>query len=355
MKVFLAGTSFAPSYGGPAVSVARLASALSVAGVEVGLWSPDGSAAEANAPGVTLLDGGLDDALETFRPPHIIHDNGIWLPHNHEIAKLAHRRGIPRVVSPRGMLEPWAMRHKGLKKHVAWALYQRRDMRLAACHHAATEVEAKTIEAFELGARIVVIPNGVDLPPKPVARVTSPEGPNTALFLGRIYPVKGLPMLIEAWSSVRPAGWVLNIAGPDEGGHRAEVEAQVSAAGLSDVVSFSGPADDERKSELFSRAQLFVLPTHSESFGMAIAEALAHGVPVLTTTGAPWPDLDETYGWRVEPTVEGLISGLSRATAAPLELLAHMGRAGREIVARDFPWKRIAAKMKVLYRELLTA
>lgn len=354
MKVFLAGTSFAPSYGGPAVSVARLASALSSAGLEVGLWSPDGSAASANAPGATLLDGGLEEALETFRPPHIIHDNGIWLPHNHQIAKLAHRRGIPRVVSPRGMLEPWAMRHKAWKKHVGWALYQRRDMRLAACNHAATEIEAKTIEQFELGARIVVIPNGVDLPAMPVDCVTSLDGPTTALFLGRIYPVKGLPMLIEAWSRVRPAGWVLNIAGPDEAGHRAEVEAAVAGAGLSDVISFSGPADDERKGKLFAQARLFILPTHSESFGMAIAEALANGLPVLTTTGAPWPALDDACGWRVEPSVEGLTEGLLRATGAAPDVLAGMGARGREIVARDFQWKRVAEKMKALYRELLS-
>jgi glycosyltransferase involved in cell wall biosynthesis len=162
-------------------------------------------------------------------------------------------------------------------------------------------------------------------------------------------------MLIEAWSRVRPEGWVLNIAGPDEAGHRAEVEDAVRAAGLSDVVSFSGPADEEMKQQLFSQAELFILPTHSESFGMAIAEALAHGLPVLTTTGAPWPVLDDACGWRVEPTVEGLTEGLSVATGTPPDVLAARGATGHEIVARDFQWKRVAARIKEMYRELLSS
>ena len=120
MKVFLAGTSLLPDYGGPAFSVSRLATALAEAGAEVGLWASDQSAAMtpllSAKSSVQRLTGTEADALRSFGKVDVLHDNGIWLPHNHRLAELAMKRGIPRVVSTRGMLEPWAMNHKRWKK-----------------------------------------------------------------------------------------------------------------------------------------------------------------------------------------------------------------------------------------------
>jgi glycosyltransferase involved in cell wall biosynthesis len=176
------------------------------------------------------------------------------------------------------------------------------------------------------------------------------------VFLGRIYPVKGLPMLVAAWARARPAGWRLLIAGPDEAGHRREVEACVAAAGLSDVVSFAGPVWGEAKTALLRDADLFVLPSHSESFGMALAEALAHGLPVLTTTAVPWPMLEARgCGWRAEPTVEALADALATASACDGPTLSAMGQAGRALVAAEFGWGRAAAAFAALYAELRAA
>src|SRR5262249_44381126 len=155
----------------------------------------------------------------------ILHDNGMWLSHNHRIANLGARYNIPRVVSTRGMLEPWAMNHKWGKKRVAWSLYQRRDLKRAHCHHTTAEAECRNVERLGLGVPVRVIPNGVDLPELDsgtqhveVEKMRRSDR-KKALFLGRIYPVKGLPMLIKAWARVRPQGWHLQIAGPDEAGH----------------------------------------------------------------------------------------------------------------------------------------
>ena len=176
----------------------------------------------------------------------------------------------------------------------------------------------------------------------------------TALFLGRIYPVKGLPMLIEAWAHVRPHGWRLQIVGPDEAGHRAEVETAVFAAGLDEVVSFADPLEGSAKQEVFFDADLFVLPTQSENFGMAIGEALAHGLPVLTTTGAPWPMLPQRgCGWWVEPTVEGLAAGLRQATALDAATLQAMGAKGREFVSAAFGWERVAGQFVSMYEDVM--
>jgi glycosyltransferase involved in cell wall biosynthesis len=295
---------------------------------------------------VKRLDGTLESALESFGRPDIVHDNGLWLLHNHRLAVLAAKRGIPRTVSTRGMLEPWAMRHKQFKKRLAWMAYQGKDLRLASGIHATNDVEARNIETLGLGVPVKVIPNGVDLPHLE-GRATVTTGVRTALFMGRIYPVKGLPMLIEAWARVRPVGWTLVIAGPDEAGHEALIRKLVKDHSLGDVIEFAGQLSGEAKREAFSSAQLFVLPTHSESFGVAIAEALSYEVPVLTTTAAPWPELEPRgCGWSVAPTVEGVAHALAVATAKVPEDLAQMGRRGRQYVAASYAWRVIGPSFR---------
>ncbi len=362
MRVFLAGASVQPVHSGIAYSVCGLAAALARAGVDVGVWAPDQSAATtplltADLP-VQRLTGSEADALRTFARTDVLHDNGMWWPHNHRLAQLAHRRGINRVVSTRGMLEPWAVNHKRWKKRIAWGLYQRRDLRRAHWHHTTSEAEAGHVKRLRLDVPVCVIPNGIDLPVlEPRAPVTEAAraGKKTALFLGRIYPVKGLPMLIEAWARVRPDGWTLQIAGPDEAGHRAQVEQAVAAAGLKDVISFTGVLSGEAKRSAFLSADLFVLPTHSENFGTVVAEAMAHGVPVLTTTAAPWAVIEERgCGWWIDPTVGGISEGLRRATLSDSDTLRAMGAKGREFAVAEFGWESVAKRFISIY-ELVDA
>jgi glycosyltransferase involved in cell wall biosynthesis len=310
---------------------------------------------------VQRLTGSVSEALDSFGSVDVVHDNGIWLLHNHRLAAAAADRGIPRVVSTRGMLEPWAMNHKRLKKRLAWSLYQRRDLTRARCHHATAETEASNVRGLGLSVPVHVIPNGVDLPEvdqktESLSGRTVKGKKKTALFLARIHPKKGLPMLVEAWARVRPNGWNLQIAGPDESGHQAQVQRVVCAAGLDDVISFLGPLDEEAKRSAFLEANLFVLPTHSESFGMVIAEALAHGLPVLTTTGAPWPMLPERdCGWWVDPTVAGIAAGLHQATSVDPQALHVMGIKGREFVASEFGWLHIANQFVSIYEGLIVS
>jgi glycosyltransferase involved in cell wall biosynthesis len=194
----------------------------------------------------------------------------------------------------------------------------------------------------------VTIPNGVDMP-NAHPKVGSKDA-RTALFLGRLYPVKGLPLLIEAWSKVRPTGWRLVLAGPDEAGHRAELEALIARYHLQDTISFAGPLEGEAKEEALFAADLFVLPSYSESFGMAVGEALAHGVPVLTTTAVPWPTLRQYgLGWRVPVSVDGLAAGLSQSTALDSAHLSAMGKKAATYISAEFGWDSVAKQFLATY------
>ena len=360
MKVLITAASFLQSYGGPAFSVSRLARALAERGVDVGLWAPDGSAVSspilADDRSLVRLDGDLGAAVGAFGQPDIFHDNGVWRPYNFAVARLADKTNTPRIVTTRGMLEPWAMQHRRLKKKLAWALFQRRDLTTARCLHATAGSEAQTLMTYGLGVPVHIVPNGVDEVAADHSVRASKGVERKALFLSRIHAKKGLPMLVEAWARVRPKGWILEIAGPDEEGHLAEVEQLVRASHLGDVVRFIGPVDSAHRSSVYGSAELFVLPTHSENFGMVIGEALAHGVPVLTTKGAPWPTLgDRGCGWWVDTTVDGIEEGLLQATGSEPATLARMGTRGRDFVQQEFGWTRVAEQMFEVYEEVLSS
>jgi glycosyltransferase involved in cell wall biosynthesis len=364
MRVLLVVSSLAPSYGGPAVSVPRLAGELAASGVQLSLWAPDGSAprlaATAEAAGYAVLAGPL--AAAAGQPLDLIHDNGLWWRHNHELAALAQRRRIPRLVSCRGMLLPWCLRHRGWRKCVAWHLYQRRDLRRAAALHVTCAAEAAAAAALLPEARCSLIPNGVDLPaaavagpllPAPAARAGSDAG-GVVLFLGRLCPVKGIDLLLQAWSHLQPSGWSLRIAGPDEGGWRRRLETLTLALGLRQSVRFLGPLDAGARQQQLLAADLLVLPSHSESFAMVVAEALAHGLPVLTTTATPWGQLAAIEaGWLCEPELASLTHGLGRALATPRATRRAMGARGRSHVAHQLSWRRTAEQFLGLYGSLL--
>lgn len=359
MRVFLAGPSFHPSFGGPAYSVPALGIALAERGAAVGLWAADGTADSVAVPmtaegRLTLLDGDLRQAMARFGAIDVIHDNGIWFPYNHAMARIADKRRIPRIVSLRGMLEPWALEQSRLKKRIAWFLYQKRDLHRADLLHATAPVEEVNARALGLQGPYCVIANGIALP-APLARSATHEGRRrTALFVSRLHPGKGLRLLVEAWAKLRPAGWRLVIAGPNEDNHAAEIASDIARLSLGNEVSLRGAVYGDDKTALYASADLFVLPTFSENFGIAVAEALAYGIPVLTTKGAPWESL-ETHrcGWWVEPNEPGILQGLRTAIECSDETRHEMGQRGAAMVAARFNWDDIAMQFIQNYEKLL--
>lgn len=368
MRVLHLSAPLSPASGGPYESIRHLTGGLAAADVDVAVaipFDPVSRSYHGEWRAIMSSEGKILFPPLGWSPgfarrvlaqnADILHTHGLWQHPSWVALGWKRQWKRPHVVSVRGMLEPWAWEHRAWKKRPMWKMLERRNLESAALLHATSEQEAQSFRDRGLKVPIAIIPNGVELPDKWIRNGVSVPPKRTALFLSRIHPKKGLPLLLEAWAKVRPDGWDLKIVGPDEGGHRKDLEKQASALGLADVVSFRDAVrGKDAKDALFKEASLFVLPTHSENFGIAVAEAMAHGLPVITTHGAPWQILEvEQCGWWVPVSVDGLAGALDAATRLSLESMEEMGMKGRAVVAERFGWDGIARRFVDCYRWLL--
>jgi glycosyltransferase involved in cell wall biosynthesis len=364
-----------PTHGGPSYSVPRLCAALGDAGAEVTLFSVAGKgqgASDGNGPGYRdrsfrwdfasapllrelRLSSGLAAALRSdISGVQVLHNHGLWLIPNVESGWAARSSETPYVVSPRGMLASAALAFSNFKKRAFWTCLQGAVLRRASCLHVTSDAEYHDVRAFGLTNPVAIIPNGIDVP-EPVVLPHEPSGRRTILSLGRIHPKKGLERLVRAWATIErdhPACW-LRIAGPPEDGHDAMLRALGESLGVARL-SIEPPIYGEQRTAAYRDADLFVLPTLNENFGVTVAEALAAGTPVVATDGAPWPALEpEGCGWWIAQGVEPLAAILDRALAMPRERLKAMGAKGRDWMIRDFSWDRVAREMMATYRWLI--
>jgi glycosyltransferase involved in cell wall biosynthesis len=254
------------------------------------------------------------------------------------------------------MLEPWALSYKSNKKNLAWALYQRRIVRSSAALVAASDKERDSIKNVAPDLPVAVIPNGVTWPAQvPDRSIREPGRKALLLSLSRVHPTKNLLGLVRAWQQVCHGSssrdhWTLQIAGPDQLKHTQEVRNYVHSLNLDSRVQFLGQVDDDKKGAVFASADLFVLPSFTENFGLVLAEALAYGLPVVASRGAPWASLPERgCGWWVEPTPEGLAAALSQAVDLTAADRYAMGLKGREYVQTAFSWDKSGSMAAQLY------
>ncbi|MGA1206089.1 MAG: glycosyltransferase, partial [Opitutales bacterium] len=238
------------------------------------------------------------------------------------------------------------LNHRKWKKKLAWWLYAKRDLLGATLIHATAEMEAGFIRDA-LGEKcppIIVVPNGVELPDEDCDGRDEADkgGLKRILFLSRIHPKKGVLDLIKAFGDLKPEGWELVIAGNDDGGHRAVCEDFASHQVNADRITFTGPVSDADKWEVYRSADLFVLPSYSENFGIVIGEALGMGVPVITTTATPWERMEEKgCGWWIEPGEDSLKLALKKALALDPETRAAMGKRGSAWIRSEFTWESV--------------
>jgi glycosyltransferase involved in cell wall biosynthesis len=347
----------------------------------------------------------------------IVHNHGLWMWPNAYAREAAVAAGKPLIISPRGMLEAWSLNRSRLRKAVAWRLFEKKNLQSAAMFHATAESEAESIRQVilplleggkvrkcECEVPIVVAPNGVDLPGlarrpgREVLELQFPElkGRRWVVFMSRLHPKKGVDVLLRAWArqnveqgktkgvSVRQCfgravqdgrqegerrqqtetlphrntetprrGAVLVLAGSDLIGYRREVEKMVKELGLEDSVVITGEVLGKEKDCLLANADLFVLPSYSENFGIVVAEAMSWGRPVIASTGTPWKEVaDVGAGWWVKPEEGALVKAMQEALGKRPEELQAMGAKGRTLVAERYTWAAPAVELVAAYEQL---
>ncbi|MDD5034078.1 MAG: glycosyltransferase [Methylococcaceae bacterium] len=286
------------------------------------------------------------------REVRLIHNHSLWMMPNVYPGWIAKKSDIPLIVSPHGTLSDWAMRNGSPVKQLFWPLLQRPVLNATTCFHATAKSEYEDIRRLGFKQAVAMIPIGIDIPewnPKQQSEF------RTLLFLGRIHPKKGLDLLLPAWGAVqnRFPDWRLKIVGPDNDGHLQRMQQLAKELGLERIV-FTGALLGREKREAYRDADLFVLPTHSENFGISVTEALAGGTPAIVTKGAPWQGLEEHQaGWWVDISVDALVACLESALNQPHDELEAMGLRGRSWMEADFSWQRIGKQMVQTYRWMI--
>jgi glycosyltransferase involved in cell wall biosynthesis len=289
----------------------------------------------------------------------VVHIHGIWTYSTMAAARWAERRGVPYIVRPAGMLSEYCLAVKAWKKRLYWAAVEERTFRRAAAVHCTAEEEARDVAAVAPGVRTVVVAPGVsDGGAAGVdGRVRDgwAEAAPVALFLGRLHPVKGLTdLLLPAMARMREPLNLYIAGGADSRapGYEAEVRRKATELGLAGRVRLGGFVEGEARWGLYGGADVFVLPSHSENFGLVVAEAMVRGCPVLVSDGVQSKSHVAAGGggWVERRSVEDWAAALDRI-ARDGEERRRVGERGREYARRELTWEASAEKLCRLYEE----
>ncbi len=381
MNVLHITPSMSPTWGGPVVVVSELIPALANEGIHceiataighrVGneIVSPRGVPTHVFDTGIPArlwtaysreFSKFLDENIARF---DLVHIHEVWHHAAYAASQAARKRGIPYIVTIHGELSEWSLQHKGWKKLLYRKAILDSMLRNAFALHAITEAEKDRIAELGYDTPVIVAPNGID--PTPFDKLPDPstllerfpalKGKRIILFMGRLNPNKGLDILAHSFSTVKSRfpDAVLLIAGPDEEGTRQNTETILRSEGTLDSVIFTGMLTGEDKLAAMSCTDVFVLPSYSEGFSIAILEAMAARLPVVITHGCNFPEVAEhNAGFVVEasqtPVAQAIDSLLSDT-----ELRDRMGDCGRKLVTERYTWQAAASKITDQYRFLV--
>jgi glycosyltransferase involved in cell wall biosynthesis len=284
--------------------------------------------------------------------PDLTHTHGIWRYTSAATNNYCRAMGTPYIVSPHGMLDPWALRNSHWKKVFAHALYEGAHLRGATCLRALCESEAHSFRQAGLKNPVCVIPNGIDLPE--ATGLPENKDRKTILYLGRIHPKKGLVNLIKAWAEIRKPDWLLEIAGWDQGGHERELKILSMGQGVQESVRFLGPQFGEDKDARYRNCDAFILPSFSEGLPMVALEAWAHSKPVLMTPECNLPEgFAAGAALRIETNPKSIARGLQSLFEMSADERRQMGGRGLQLVSARFSWSVVAKELKQVYEWML--
>lgn len=369
MKIAQIVPSIESQYGGPSRSVYALSAALARSGHDTELFATHPETIETRTDGTLRVrifrrgvpnricpSSGLRSALQ-LASAEVMHHHSLWLRTLHYAHRSAVANGARLVVSPRGMMSRWAWRHNDWKKKLARTLIHPGALAAAQGWHATSEEEAADIRALGFKQPVCIAPNGVDAPDFSASASAAAHW-NTAcpavgkrpvaLFYSRFHQKKRVIELIDLWLEHAPRDWLLLLVGIPEDYDPPSLERYVMRmSGAGRVQAFSGVD----RPVPYPVASLFLLPSHNENFGLVVAEAMAHGVPVLVTDTTPWTAVNTGgLGWCV-PWAD-FPEALKAATAEGARALRERGARAREWVLREFSWDHSAARLAAFYAQL---
>ncbi|MBI1369194.1 MAG: glycosyltransferase [Planctomycetes bacterium] len=296
--------------------------------------------------------------------PCVGHLHGVWEPMLLRSAKMMRRWDCPYVVAPHGMLDPWSLSQKALKKRLALAVSGRRMLDSALFLHALNEDEQTLWAPLKLTAPVRVIANGVFIEqyqPAPQAGLFRKSHPKIGerpffVFLSRLHYKKGLDILADAFAQFaeHDQTFDLVVAGPD-GGAEADFRKRIDERGLTGRVHMTGPIYGDEKRHLLRDAAAFILPSRAEGFSIAITEALASGLPVVISQACHFGRVGDVGAGYVEPLEPAAFArAMTRLAADPAAARA-MGQIGAKLVADHYTWPVIAAGLTAEYERMMAA
>ncbi len=321
-----------------------------IGGVETAL---SGMAGALSSVGVHVIRG-ESATKEEIGAADLVHFHGLWEVTHRRLRALCREVGTPFIVSPHGMLEPWALRHRGWKKWPYFHLLERPSLNSAAGLLATSPLEARSLARWFAPSQIHTLPLGVKSTPGPDhagARrdLSWKDDSPVVVFLSRLHEKKGLHLLVRAWKSIpHRANARLVIVGDGASDYVDPLKAE---CGSDPSIEWVGPRWGADKWPYLQGADLYCLPSYSENFGLTVLEALLVGTPVLTTAHTPWGELGSGLPVHLtETSVPALAHALMnffRSPQARERVETH-----RQVVTR-YGWSILATEYRSLYQSHL--
>ncbi|MCV3215677.1 hormogonium polysaccharide biosynthesis glycosyltransferase HpsP [Plectonema radiosum NIES-515] len=398
MRILQIVPSISLIYGGPSQMVMGLSSALARENVKVTILTTDSNGDSGQKPldvplncpvkqdgyeiiyfrcspfrrykFSLLLLKWLNNHADEFDLAHI---HALFSPISSVAATVCRQKNLPYILRPLGTLDPADLRKKKQLKQLYATILERANLGGAAAIHFTSDQEAKISERFGVSTHDLVIPLGVILPGGEGRRGRGGEGGNAirtqfgiplnvplVLFMSRIDPKKGLNLLIPALEKLLAEGgnfyFVLAGTNPQDPDYEEKIRLQIENSPLRSHTTITGFVTGELKSALLQAADLFVLPSYYENFGIAVAEAMVAGVPVIISDQVHiWHQVrDSESGWVGTTDVESLVELLRFALQNPAEC-RRRGLRAQEYALSNFSWEAIARQMIQAYNQILTS
>jgi glycosyltransferase involved in cell wall biosynthesis len=278
----------------------------------------------------------------------IIHNHGLWMMPT-IYSGLYKNMGVYKfILSPHGAFTSEALSYNKWSKKIFNILFQNSCLNKVDYFHATSMSEYRDIRRLGYKQPVIVIPPGVHIPK---LQTVEEKDRQILIFLSRLHEGKGLEMLLKSWSNLEKdfGNWDLHIYGGGDEKYVSKLKKYMLKLGISRA-NFNGPVYGEAKDQVLQNASLFVLPTYSENFGIAVAESLANATPVIVSKGAPWEDLESKgAGWWIDIGSSPLTIALSVAMNLPRGDLKLMGLRGRKWMAEEYSWDALTAKFVRTY------